>query len=351
MSTNDFSLSWDTRPIVARLPQSKSVSPVWRRFVAFVLDGLILYAVGRGIGTTFFDSLSQLGPWGHLLGFCISLSYFATLDSSVGHGQTVGKRLLRLRVVGAQGNPISLGRSLVRFTVFAFPQFLNGLQLPREINPWIGSILLAVVVSGVGGSTLYLLIFNRHTRQGLHDLAAGSYVVGASDTGLVQTEPIWDTHWRVLRWFLTLLACLAVSGIVMHNKLEKSGPVFQSEEDVRLLEQLDQVQMARARYLKPIKWNDSLTKNPLAHKKTLVITVWWTGEPKAREAFSYQVAKLILQNDPMVNDQDLLWIVVARGYNLGIASGGNSQAFSHSPAEWRQHVFGTLPAQSPAPTH
>jgi uncharacterized RDD family membrane protein YckC len=117
---------------------------VWRRFVAFASDTLILYVIGRGIGVAAFGTLSRLGWWGYLLGFFIALGYFATFDSSIGHGQTVGKRLFRLRVVGAAGNPIPFGRSLIRFTVFAIPQFLNGVQLPRAVNTWISSILLGL---------------------------------------------------------------------------------------------------------------------------------------------------------------------------------------------------------------
>ena len=207
--------------------------------------------------------------------------------------------------------------------------------------------MLAVVVFGVGGSTLYLLIFNRRTRQGLHDLSVGCYVIKAGGTGPVKTEPIWDTHWRVLRWFLTLLVILAISAIVMRNKLEKPGSVFQSEEDIRLLQQMGGVQMARVRYLKPLRLNAAVGESSLAHKKTLIVTVWWTGERTGREGFADNVARLILQNDPMVKDQDALWIVVARGYYLGIASGGESRTFAHTPAEWRERLLGSSTVPPP----
>lgn len=104
--------------------QADPIGSLWRRFSAFVIDGLILYAVGRSVGAVFFSSLAQLGPWGHLLGFSIALAYFATLDSRVGGGQTLGKRLLRLRVVNAQGSTIPWARSAVRYVIIAIPYFL-----------------------------------------------------------------------------------------------------------------------------------------------------------------------------------------------------------------------------------
>ena len=133
LTSNSQSLPWNTASALDAKARRDAVASLWPRFAAFVVDAFILYALGRGVGAVFFDTLSQLGPWGHLLGFFIALGYFATLDSSIGNGQTFGKRVLRVRVANAQGTPISLGKSVLRFTVFAIPQFLNGLQLPRAI--------------------------------------------------------------------------------------------------------------------------------------------------------------------------------------------------------------------------
>ena len=86
-------------------------------------------------------------------------------------------------------------------------------------------ILLGVIVFGVGGSTLYLMVFNRRTRQGLHDLAVGSYVIRAGDTGPVETKPMWKVHWAILGLLLlTLTAALAF----FNHKMEKWGRFPQS---------------------------------------------------------------------------------------------------------------------------
>jgi uncharacterized RDD family membrane protein YckC len=89
------------------------------------MDALILGLVGWCIGDFFFDTLSQLGPWGRLLGFLIGVPYFAMMESSVGGGQSVGKRWLKLRVVDAQGSTLSFERSFARYTVFSAPFFLG----------------------------------------------------------------------------------------------------------------------------------------------------------------------------------------------------------------------------------
>jgi uncharacterized RDD family membrane protein YckC len=306
------------------------------------VDCLILNLIGRGLGTALFNAISQLGGWGYLLGFCISAGYFATLESSIGSGQSVGKRLMSLRVVSAQGTSLTFGKSLLRFAVFSTPHFLNGLLwLPVTRTPPTLPLIVLFFALGVSGSTLYLLIFNRQTRQGLHDVVVAGYVVNSRAIGVVNAPPIWDTHWMVLRWYLSLLFLFGASSVFIENNLNKLGPVIQTREDVRLIENMDRVQLARVKSVKPLKWNAFMKSNPLATKHALIINVWWTGETAADEAFADQVASQILKSDPNVQKQDQFWVVISRGYYLGIASRGYSKTFAHTPAEWRQRLLAT----------
>lgn len=325
--------------------QVRSIGEIWRRFLAFVIDCLILYVVGRGVGAALFNSLLRVGPWGLLLGFCIALLYFAILDSRIGDGQTVGKRCLQLRVVDTHGNTISFGKSLVRYSVFAAPHFLNGLQLPLSRTPWMVPPLISVIGFGIGGTTLYLIVFNRQTRQGLHDLAVRSYVAKATESGPIKTEPILDIHWAILRSLLILLIIFSIGLAAIGHKLEKWGPAAQRQQDRRLIEQMDHVQRARVNVQRPLKWNNT------GAKKTLAISVQWMGESGDREEFSNQVARLILQNDPRVQEYDLISIVMIREYDLGIASEKNSLTFVHTPVVWCQRVLGASPVQCPTSLH
>jgi uncharacterized RDD family membrane protein YckC len=90
----------------------RPVCALWRRSLAFAVDGLLLALLGSAIGVILFNKLSDLGPWGRLVGFLIDLPYFALLESNLGDGHTIGRRLLSLRVVKAQGTNLSLSLSL-----------------------------------------------------------------------------------------------------------------------------------------------------------------------------------------------------------------------------------------------
>jgi uncharacterized RDD family membrane protein YckC len=317
---------------VETLPPDRLVGALWRRVVAFAVDGIVIGLVGMAVTLPFFETFSRLGPWGPLVGFWLAFPYFAILNSGIGNGQTLGKRLMHLRVIDKSGNTISFWRSAVRYSVLAVPYLLNEMTLPMTRTPWVVSTLVGFVVAGVGGATLYLVLFNRHTRQGIHDLLVGSYVADADKDGFLKIEPTWAAHWLILG--LLLIAFLLGTG-VLGDKLAQWGPFPQLLEDVRLVEGMEGVQAAGAQDLNTTNSGSS------ERKKILVINVHWAGKSADKQAFVDQVAKVIIEHDPTVKEHDQLKIALIRGYSLGIAHAQVSYYYQHTPAEWNARLFGT----------
>src|SRR5882672_8757079 len=78
------------------------------RFLAALVDGLIVGAVSG----VFFG---LLGTSGQGLGGLLGLAYFVYLEGSPS-GQTVGKKVMNIRVVDAEtGGPIGYGRAVLRY--------------------------------------------------------------------------------------------------------------------------------------------------------------------------------------------------------------------------------------------
>jgi uncharacterized RDD family membrane protein YckC len=123
-----------------------------RRFAAFLIDLMLIGGVTGLLSMVLKllpDALSTLIVT--TAGFLITWGYHVYFEVRQG-GQSLGKRLLSLRVVDARGLPIDLRQSLVRNVVRAFDM---------------------IPVGGIGMATCLL---DRHRRR-LGDLAAGTLVV------------------------------------------------------------------------------------------------------------------------------------------------------------------------------
>ena len=142
----------------------------WLRFVAFIIDTIVLYFVGTIITLPFLASMGIRGimrghvpmsaeEWMPFLGAFIRLAlirtvlnwlYYALLESSSWQA-TLGKKALGLEVTDLEGRRISFGRATGRF----FAKIISALIL------WIGFIM--------AGFT--------EKKQALHDMIAGTLVI------------------------------------------------------------------------------------------------------------------------------------------------------------------------------
>ncbi|HSH39809.1 MAG TPA: RDD family protein [Chthoniobacterales bacterium] len=130
-----------------------NVAGFWRRLLGFFLDTLLLSVPAFVAGVFLFDQFAALGNWGRLVGLVIALVYFGVLNSSIGGGQTVGKRCFRTRTVDNANHSIDLGRSILRFNVIALPFFLNGAP-GLQFAPWWVLTLAGIVIFGFGGTII-----------------------------------------------------------------------------------------------------------------------------------------------------------------------------------------------------
>jgi len=136
----------------------------WRRLLASMLDGAI---VGVPVGL-----LYRSDAW--VLGVVVSVAYVVGLTAW--RGQTVGKLVLRIRVVDeADGTTPSLQRCVVRwFVAVGFATGLRTIPGPRSLE--VTMVWLAFVASVV----VLVPILHDPRRRGWHDRFAGTVVIDAS---------------------------------------------------------------------------------------------------------------------------------------------------------------------------
>jgi uncharacterized RDD family membrane protein YckC len=146
----------------------------WRRVFAGVFDGLLVataalllffemlaaVSVAERCGWISLDSLAleewlllwiTLGfTWGLLAVIVFPMAYFIVCEGA--WGQTLGKRLFRLVVVSAEGQPIGYGRAFARLLTLPYSLLPAGLgilwaALPPAKRAWHDYISATKVVS------------------------------------------------------------------------------------------------------------------------------------------------------------------------------------------------------------
>lgn len=318
-----------TNPEYAVLtPHAGVICGFWRRLGGLILDWLILAVPLEVFGWFYFDRLARIGDWGAIVGIVVAVVYFGILGSSIGKGQTVGMRVCKIKVVDAEGKLLPVSKSLLRYAILWIPIALNGATMPNPF-PVVIDIALFFIV--------YLYVFNRRTRQSLHDLAVGSFVVQAATAGQPVHQRIWRAQWAIAS------ACVVigiVASAVLSPIVKRAGPF---PELLAIQQQIAASGKARQIGVQATaNWSNGETSH------YIVMTAIWNGKPVDYEKAAAELAAIALHADPSLMKRDVLQISIRTGFNLGLATGNLSRSFSHSPSQWQQLVS---PATNPQPPH
>ena len=146
-------------------PQYSAYAGFWRRFVAALIDGILMSIISQILNaitgantrmqevlledpTDYSGLMSVAGPtWA--AGFVIQLFYFAYFESSERQA-TLGKQAMGLVVTDMNGNRIDMGKAVVRY--------------------------LSKIISGLTLLIGYLMQPFTEKKQALHDMIAGTLV-------------------------------------------------------------------------------------------------------------------------------------------------------------------------------
>ncbi|MBC7900520.1 MAG: RDD family protein [Saprospiraceae bacterium] len=320
-----FSLSQEISEAVPAAPESAKIAGFWRRLLAFLIDCLLLGIVGFVVGLIFYDMLAEMGVWGRLVGFIIALAYFGVLNSALGNGQTLGKRIVNIKVVDRDGGLISLHRSFLRYIILGVPFFLNGAM----ISPSIAALTLiaGLIIFGAGFTITYLYIFNRGTHQSLHDLVAGTLVVRATDIEPPPVRIIWKYHLVIAG--IGAIFILAIS-LVMSSLIGQSigiSDLYAIQEEIQ---NSGKVHMSSV-FVGTV-WM------PNGKTQYLRVGAIWKEKPESFEAAASEIALIVMRDYADIASKDVLAVTVTYGFDIGIASGWQSYNANYSPEQWKQKL-------------
>jgi uncharacterized RDD family membrane protein YckC len=301
------------------------IAGFWRRIGALTIDSILLAVVGLLIGFTIKEQLVEMGSWGRLIGFVIALSYFGLMNSKLNNGQTLGKKLLKVRVVNFDNQTISIPRSFLRYSILAVPFFLNNAHFSNELmfSFWIYPLTL-ILFGGVFSAT-YLYLFNRVTRQSIHDLAVGTFVVNAS---VDRQEPgsVWKPHLYVVGALFLLAAIVpAVTSQLVDTEPFKEMLATQTEL-------ISSPQVTYATVAVTMKAFVSAREGE-STTHSVDAKIFLAEDLVNSEELAREFGEIILRQYPNAMTKDVVNISLVYGFDIGIASQWITRNYSFKPAE------------------
>jgi len=304
----------------------RNIAGFWRRVLAFALDTVIIGTPCGILGFVFrgyFSSAQRSGIW---IGFIITFVYFAVLGSSLGGGQTLGHRITQIRVVDRSHQVISLSQSCCRYALLLLPLLLTPAVLPASSGYWVKSGFDWILSSGVT-ILLYLYVFNRRTRQSLHDLATDSFVVDAHPVREENFARIWPWHWAIL-------AGIGVTSVLVSIFFLNSFGAMKLFPELAAIQQaiLDSGEVQDVGVFTQKTWNNGVTTSRLS------ITVTWKGKPPDTEKAASEIVAIALQADPSAMNRDFISVGFNEGFKIGFATFSTHRFAVHSPAHWTNQI-------------
>ncbi len=121
----------------------------WVRVLASLLDGLI---ISLPLSIIFY---LLLGNWEDENYSSLLITIYSILVPIIWYGYTVGKRIMKIRIVKVDGSKLGIGAMLMRVLVAG---------------------LIYAVTIGIAAIVSAFMVGLREDKRGLHDLIAGTYV-------------------------------------------------------------------------------------------------------------------------------------------------------------------------------
>jgi uncharacterized RDD family membrane protein YckC len=299
-----------------------------RRFAAFAVDMILISTIGYLSSFLFENFYMKLGNYGKIIGAAAVLIYFGFFDSKIGKGQSIGKKLLKIKVVNKNSECISVLNGFIRslwlFTVTLFNGFSlnNSKFIPIIII--IGTILFSIIFG-----EMYFFIFNKKTIQSLHDLYSNTFVVSTASEGEIEyknSRKVLCCSTIIPLLILTLTICVSA----------RTKNTFLGE----YLRIIDLIQEDLPVHQTTISKNFSTVKNTsgTTRQNYVLLNTYKDNKSDDDKELAVRIAQKAFDNNFAINDDEILSIVISSGFNIGIASKNRNQRFNGTPAQWKYEI-------------
>lgn len=308
--------------------EKKVVVGFWFRLLSDIIDAIILMLFGFLLVFPLKSLFYKLGENGLFVGLLITFLYTGILQSHIGEGQSLAKKILKIQVLNIDGTYLSLPKSFFRYSIIAlifynswiwmalsstFP-FLNNIILQSVFTYFIVFLFLGVTI----------LVAFHPLKRGVHDLLANSIVVrkGLFDQDKVESLNSPPKVKRALIIWGSCCVLLVVFSFYMVMKQTSSMPLL--TELTKMQNSLDQKTEFENISVNH-NWHTFKNSEGIETKTTSInILPFLEKEKFDNEELQMneieKAVKVIVESYSKLNDCDYINVQVRTGFNIGISS-------------------------------
>ena len=319
------------------------IAGFWRRIAAIAIDLIVMAIPLLIFGFIFRGFAYSLGPWGRLIGYSFALAYWSFYNSERRGGQTIGKRVSKIAVVNADGKFLSIQNSFKRASILTLIGLLNGWSISIFANPILLALQTIVVFGGLI-TIFYGIVFNRTTRQGVHDLLAGSYVIKIPINETKPPQQLPKIHKNIIYSIIGLGVILGMFGMSFYtfNAVDRKPFSGLSGEEGNLQELHDKIARQGDFITVGIQ---RISRRSFSSAETLEdinIDIW------AKESCSHtidncdelinQVAKIVLNDYSEIEELTGMQIAIVNRFDFGLATSNSTVGAQLRIEDWHNRL-------------
>jgi uncharacterized RDD family membrane protein YckC len=171
------------------------IAQFYRRLFAYLIDFSLLLTIFISMKYVYYGGFSQASPdllksrvGIDILTISIPMLLYSLVAEVSLHGQTIGKKLMNIRVISLDGGEPSLGQYIIRwmFKAFEWPFFFGYTIFSGE------NLFAYIVITGFLGVIVVIIIAISRKSQRLGDLAANTVVVDTESPFSVEDTVFMD---------------------------------------------------------------------------------------------------------------------------------------------------------------
>lgn len=317
-----------------KVKEKKIVVGFWLRLVSDIFDAIILGLFGFLLSIPFRDFFYKMGEDGLWLGLVITFLYTGILQSSIGQGQSLAKKALKIQVLRKNGSYLSLPRSFARYLIIAMIFY----------NQWIGTALFNTlpflrndIFSTIFSYSIFVLMIGcivlvafHPLKRGLHDFLVDSIVVRKGQFSvekLKELENAKKAKFAIGMWLL--LSILVVGGFqYFFNKQINTQPLMM-EPLISFSEQIDNETL-----LDNVGVSHYWFKSAQGEQTdTLIVAGFMKKDSFEQREIALEEANkavAIVKDYSRIDECDQINVIIRSGFNIGITGVTKGGSFSYS---------------------